>query len=48
MEERTNPKNIEISLFIFKSTIELHIFYSYIDFNKINCEQTVIVVVKKE
>ena len=30
---------IEISIH-FSSTSELHIFYSYIDFNRLNCEHT--------
>ena len=41
MEERNNPKNYTRKFYIhFKSTRELHIFSSYIDFNKINCEES--------
>ena len=40
MEEKTNPSDYRKFFIHFSSTSELHIFYSYIDFNRLNCEQT--------
>ena len=40
MEEKSNPINYRKFFIHFSSTSELHIFYSYIDFNRLNCEQT--------